>query len=105
MSPALIQLFAFMTCTFALGLFVGWSLWRYGGISKAAMEDLESKVEFLKKSLEQSRLEVWNLQEGKDAQPDKIERKSRPSSRRLSSKTPPAADSPPKAATAQPAQS
>ena len=56
MAPALVQLFAFMACTFALGLFLGWSLWRYGGISRAAMNDLEAKVEFWKKSLDQSRI-------------------------------------------------
>ncbi len=67
MSPEIIQLFAFMTCTFVLGLFLGWALWRYGGVSKAAMDDLESKAIYWKKSFDQSRLELWNLQEGNEA--------------------------------------
>ena len=80
MSPALIQLFAFMTCTFALGLFIGWSLWRFGGVSKSAMEDLEAKADFWKKSFDQSRLELWNLQEGNEAPQSKIPYQSRPAS-------------------------
>lgn len=87
MSPAIIQLFAFMTCTFLLGLFLGWALWRYGGVSKAAIEDLESKADFLKKSLEQSRMELWNLQDGKSPHPDNMELQNRPGSRRRKSKT------------------
>ena len=63
MSPALIQLFAFMTSTFLLGLFFGWAMWRYGGVSRAAIEDLEAKVQFWKKSLDQSRMELWALQD------------------------------------------
>lgn len=63
MSPALIQIFAFMTCTFLLGLFLGFALWRFGGISRAAMDDLEAKAQFLKQSLEKSRMELWSLQE------------------------------------------
>ena len=80
MSPALIQLFAFMTCTFVLGLFLGWALWRYGGVSKAAMEDLEAKVQYWKKSFDQSRLELWNLQEGKSSPHSKPQYQSRPTS-------------------------
>lgn len=92
MSPALIQLFAFMTCTFALGLFLGWSLWRYGGASQAAIDDLESKNKFLKASLDQSRIELWNLQDGKGAQSGDIERPSRPLSRRRMSVSAPTSD-------------
>ncbi len=87
MSPALIQLFAFMTCTFVLGLFLGWSLWRYGGVSKSAIDDLEAKTDFLKKSLEQSRMQLWNLQERTGAQDDVLE-SSRPTSRRRTSQAP-----------------
>lgn len=74
MSLALIQIFALMSVTFALGLFLGWSLWRYGGVSKAAMEDLEAKMDFMKRSLDQSRQELWNLQEGKSAHPKMTKR-------------------------------
>ena len=66
MSPALLQLFAFMSFTFLLGLFVGWSLWRYGGVSRSAMNDLEEKVQFWKQSLDQSRRELWNIQDKYD---------------------------------------
>lgn len=82
MSPALIQLFAFMTCTFLLGVFLGWSLWRYGGVSRAAMNDLEAKAQFWKKSLDQSRMELWNLQEGKPVSRPMSEHPNRPVSRR-----------------------
>lgn len=81
MTPALIQLFVFMTCTFALGLFLGWSLWRYGGISRTAMNDLEAKVEFWKKSLDQSRIELWKLQEEYGVQDERVSSQSRPISR------------------------
>ena len=81
MAPALVQLFAFMACTFALGLFLGWSLWRYGGISRAAMNDLVAKVEFWKKSLDQSRIEVWKLQEAHGVQHERVASRSRPISR------------------------
>lgn len=63
MSSALIQLFAFMSCTFMLGLFLGWAFWRYEGASKEAVDSLESQVDFWKRSFDQSRLELWNLQE------------------------------------------
>ena len=88
MTPALIQLFVFMTCTFVLGLFLGWSLWRYGGVSRAAMNDLEAKVEFWKKSLDQSRNEFWKLQEETDTdeEDETARRSSKPTSRRRVSK-------------------
>ncbi|MEO1536400.1 MAG: hypothetical protein AAFR73_01615 [Pseudomonadota bacterium] len=81
MSPFLIQTFAFMTCTFLLGLFVGFALWRYGGVTSSAIADLEAKVDFLKKSLDKSRMELWNAQD--DAQDEEeVERPSRAISRR-----------------------
>jgi len=82
MSPALIQLFVFMTCTFTLGLFLGWALWRQGGISRSAMGDLEAKVDFLKKSLDQSRIELWNLQDQHGVASGRVTSQSRPISRR-----------------------
>lgn len=81
MSPALIQIFAFMTCTFALGLFLGWSLWRHGGVSRAAMDDLEAKADFLKKSLDQSRRELWSLQDGEGMSGESAPRQGRTVSR------------------------
>jgi hypothetical protein len=86
MSPALIQLFAFMSCTFVLGLFVGWALWRYGGITQAAIKDLEEKADYWKKSLDQSRIELWKLQDGEE-ETKPVRRQSRPASRRRMSES------------------
>lgn len=82
MSPALIQLFAFMTSTFLLGLFLGWAMWRYGGVSRAAMDDLEAKVQFWKKSLDQSRMELWAFQDKYDVPRATSRPQSQPASRR-----------------------
>lgn len=81
MSPALIQLFAFMTGTFALGVFLGWALWRYGGVSAAALEDFESREKFWKESLDQSRSEVWELQQSLASHQGAIHDQDRPISR------------------------
>ena len=82
MSPALILLFVFMTCTFTLGLFLGWALWRHGGVSRSAMGDLEAKVDFLKKSLDKSRMELWNLQDQDGVASGRVTSQNRPISRR-----------------------
>ena len=63
MSPTLIQLFAFMGCTFVLGLFLGWALWRYGAASQDIVETLEDQAKYWKRSFDQSRNELWQLQE------------------------------------------
>jgi len=59
MSPLLLQTFAFKTCTFGLGLLLGWSFWRFGGISKAALETKSTEVDFWRSKVEQSRNELW----------------------------------------------
>ena len=63
MSSTLMMVFAFMTCTFALGLLMGWAVWRYGGVSKKAFDAMQSEVDFWKGSLENNRTELWNEQE------------------------------------------
>lgn len=63
MSLSLFYLFFFMACTFALGLFIGWSFWRFGRESAGEIDMLKSQAEIWRKSYEQSRQELWNLQE------------------------------------------
>ncbi len=60
MSPLLLQLFAFMLCTFAAGLLLGWVIWRFEGSSKKALNSLSSEVDFWRSNLEQSRIELAN---------------------------------------------
>lgn len=63
MSSELIQIFAFMAGTFVLGLFLGWVLWRYDGISKKAMDALKTEVDFWRGSHEKSRSDLWSEQQ------------------------------------------
>ncbi len=60
MSPDLTFLFSFMAGTFALGLFIGWALWRFEGEKDSPDE---SQADFWRKSFDKSRLEHWNLQQ------------------------------------------
>ena len=64
---SLMMIFAFMACTFTLGLAMGWAIWRYGGISPTAAKALQSEVDFWKGSLENNRNELWKEQEKLDA--------------------------------------
>ena len=83
MSPDLTLLFSFMACTFGLGLFIGWALWRYG----AAEAGPDPQVELWKKSFEQSRLAHWDLEQKYNEllekhDPGASRRTSQPSTRR-----------------------
>ena len=51
----LTQVLVYMTCTFLLGLVLGWLLWKFGGSKEVA--SMESEISFWKHNLEQSRLE------------------------------------------------
>lgn len=62
MSPIMLQTFAFMACTFGLGLLLGWTFWRFGGISKAALETKTTEVDFWRSKVDQSRNELWTEQ-------------------------------------------
>jgi uncharacterized membrane-anchored protein YhcB (DUF1043 family) len=61
MSSLLLQILAYMLCTFLLGLLLGWLVWRYGGASKSTMN---SEVDFWRSNLEQCRRELGNEQNG-----------------------------------------
>jgi len=51
-----VLLIAFLSVTFALGLSLGWALWRFkGGL---AGKSIETEVEFWKQRWDQSRLEL-----------------------------------------------
>ncbi len=63
MSPILLQTFAFMACTFALGLFMGWVIWRLGAVTSKDLENLETEVKYWRGSHEKSRMELWEEQE------------------------------------------
>jgi hypothetical protein len=51
-----IQILAFLTVTFALGLTLGWLLWQFKG--GAAGKSIETEVQFWKQRWDQSRLEL-----------------------------------------------
>ncbi|PUB19234.1 hypothetical protein DFP92_101829 [Yoonia sediminilitoris] len=55
MSVLLIQILFFMTCTFVLGLMLGYLLWRFGTAQKIA--SMSSDLKFWRDNLEQSRIE------------------------------------------------
>jgi hypothetical protein len=69
MSPDLIMLFSFMACTLALGLFLGWALWRFDNEKEVSDE---SQADFWKKSFDKSRLELWHLQQKYTALEEKM---------------------------------
>lgn len=58
MSSLLLQIFAFMLCTFILGLLLGWLIWRYGGVSHRALVSANTEVDFWRNNLEQCRNEL-----------------------------------------------
>ena len=60
MSSLLLQISAYMFCTFILGLLLGWVAWRYEGVSKQAMN---SEVDFWRSNLAQCRSELGNEQD------------------------------------------
>ncbi len=62
MSSFLLQIFAFMLCTFVLGLLLGWLLWRYGGASKKALNSMNTEIDFWRSNLEQCRNELGTEQ-------------------------------------------
>ncbi len=62
MSISLLQIFVFMLCTFALGLVLGWVLWRFGGASKQALDSINTEVDFWRSNLEQCRIKLGNEQ-------------------------------------------
>ena len=62
MSNSVIQILIFMLCTFSLGLFLGWVLWRFGGASKQALDSMNTEVEFWRNNLEQCRIKLGNEQ-------------------------------------------
>lgn len=62
MSPFVVQTLIFMLCTFVLGLLLGWVLWRFGGISKAAIDTKATEVDFWRSKVDQSRNELWREQ-------------------------------------------
>jgi uncharacterized membrane-anchored protein YhcB (DUF1043 family) len=62
MSSFLLQIFAFMFCTFLLGLLLGWLVWRFGGSSRQALTSMNSEVDFWRSNLEQCRLELGKEQ-------------------------------------------
>ncbi|MEJ6404223.1 hypothetical protein [Yoonia sp. 2307UL14-13] len=55
MSDPTIQIIIFMLVTFALGLALGWLIWRFGGADQ--QELASSEVTFWKSNLEQVRAE------------------------------------------------
>ncbi|WP_296428372.1 hypothetical protein [Yoonia sp.] len=62
MSSFLLQMFAFMLCTFLLGLLLGWLVWRYGGASQQALDSVNTEVDFWRSNLEHCRVELGNEQ-------------------------------------------
>ncbi len=63
MLTPMVQILAFLSATFLLGLALGWLLWRFGGSSQAASETTE--VQYWRQRLDQSRIE-------RDLEKDKI---------------------------------
>lgn len=57
MSPLLLQVFAYMSCTFILGLCIGWVVWRYETDTNQVDK---SEVDFWRSNLEQCRGELGN---------------------------------------------
>ncbi|CAN0601994.1 unnamed protein product [Ectocarpus sp. 12 AP-2014] len=67
MSSSLIQIFALMTCTFFLGLSLGFVMWRFDGVTRKALDALKTEVDFWRGSHDKSRSELWHEQQKLEA--------------------------------------